>query len=359
MMSSFSACMKIPKLVICLFPVLGVVFVWLVLAESNYAQNLQPSGFLESIAKLTKAQIVAAGSGQPVTLILAAGNKAEIGAVGAVRIQVSPDVFVSQFRNIQEFKKTAEVLQIGKFSEPATEANLAPLMVDASDIRALQYCKPGSCSVKISAALLANYRKLVVDSAPYTQKAAAFRHVLVDYVNDYSRRGDSALLVYNDETPEINLAHEFHDLLGGSQTLRQYAPEFVEYLDGRRGSHLENTDEFIYWSKEDAGFKAITSLTHVTTYKKVIQGRVWYFIASKNIYSNHYLESSLGLSVISEDPGGGCWLVYINRSRTDILRGWLSSLRRTVIESREKSVMKKQLSATKKKLETSFPNPKN
>lgn len=132
----------------------------------------------------------------------------------------------------------------------------------------------------------------------------------------------------------------------------------MDYLDGDRSSQLENADDFIYWSKEDAGFKAITSLTHVTIDKKLIQGRKWYFIASKDIYSNHYLESSLGLSVISEDPGSGCWLVYMNRSRTDILRGWLSSFRRTIIESRVRCVMKKQLIAIKKKLETSLPKPK-
>jgi hypothetical protein len=358
-MTFLSARMDSPMAAKYLLSHLGAALVWLALSGITFAQSPQPSSFLESAAKLTKAQLAAVGSGQPVALTPATANKTEVEGIGAVRILVPSDFFVAQYRNIREFKKAAQVLQIGRFSEPATEADMASLMVDPSDLRALQKCIPGSCSVKMSATLLANYRRFAGDSASNTQRSAAFRHVLVDYVNDYRRRGDAALLVYDDEAVEVNVAHEFHDLLGGFQVLRQYAPEFVEYLDGRSGSHLENTDDFIYWSKEDAGFKAVTSLTHVTIYQKIIQNRAWYFIASKNIYSNHYVESSLGISVISEDPGGGCWLVYVNRSRTDILRGFLSSLRRTLIESRVKSVMRKQLAATKKKLEDSFPKAKD
>jgi hypothetical protein len=358
MMFVFSTRMRFSKPVECSIPFLSATLVFLAYSAAIDAQNMEPSGFLESAGKLTKAQLAEVASGQTLALTLTTKNKIEIDGIGAVKLHVPPDLFVSQFQNIQEFKKTSEVLQIGRFSEPATDSDLAPLTVDTGDLRALQSCKPGSCPVKVSAALLDAYRKRAGDSSSYPQKAAAFRHVLVEYVNDYRRRGDAALMLYNDESPAVNLAHEFHDLLDGFQTLHVYAPEFVEYLHGRSGNHLEHADDFIYWAKEDAGFKAVTSLTHVLIYRKMIQGRIWYFIASKNIYSNHYLESSLGISVISEDPGNGCWLVYVNRSRTDILRGWLASIRRSIIESRVRSVMKKQLAAIKKKLETSVPKPK-
>jgi hypothetical protein len=115
---------------------------------------MEPSGFLESAGKLTKARLAEVGSGQTLALTLSTKNKIEIDGIGAVKLHVAQDVFVSQFRNTQEFKKSTEILQIGRFSEPATDSDLAPVTVDTSDLRALQFCKPGSCPVKVSVALL-------------------------------------------------------------------------------------------------------------------------------------------------------------------------------------------------------------
>ncbi|MBI4472770.1 MAG: hypothetical protein HY646_08890 [Acidobacteria bacterium] len=174
-------------------------------------------------------------------------------------------------------------------------------------------------------------------------------------MKEYFQRGDEALVVYDDRRPQVSLLREFQELLDGFSALSQYAPEFVDYLKHFPAAGLRGVENFVYWSKEKAGFKAVTSLTHVAIYTKDIQARPWRFITSKQIYANHYFEGSLGLTVLSPGAAGNdCWMVYMNRSRTDVLRGWLSGLKRSIIRGRVEGTMKKQLEAMKTKLEKSY-----
>ena len=93
-------------------------------------------------------------------------------------------------------------------------------------------------------------------------------------------------------------------------------------------------------------------------YIEIRQGRSWYFIAAKQIYTNHYFEGSLGLTILTDATEGsmesGCWLMYMNRSRADGLGGWFSSVKRLIVESRLRSSMQRHFKTTKAKLETNY-----
>ena len=59
-------------------------------------------------------------------------------------------------------------------------------------------------------------------------------------------------------------------------------------------------------------------------------------IASKQIYANHYFDSSLALTAFVNIPGAspGSFLLYENRSRADGLEGMFSKIKRGIVEDR-------------------------
>jgi hypothetical protein len=59
-------------------------------------------------------------------------------------------------------------------------------------------------------------------------------------------------------------------------------------------------------------------------------------IASKQIYANHYFDSSLALTAFLNiaDGGPGSYLFYENHSRADGLDGPFSSMKRSIIENK-------------------------
>ncbi len=80
----------------------------------------------------------------------------------------------------------------------------------------------------------------------------------------------------------------------------------------------------------------MVSVTHVLILKTTIEGRPWAFIASKQIYADHYFVASLGLTVLAQesaDPANELISVaYFNRSHTDGLQGWFSSVEGSIVE---------------------------
>src|ERR1019366_6925153 len=61
----------------------------------------------------------------------------EVATVGAVRIPVTIDFFLDQFRDIETFKKGPAVLSIGKFSDPPREQDLGRLTLGNKELDAL------------------------------------------------------------------------------------------------------------------------------------------------------------------------------------------------------------------------------
>jgi len=118
-------------------------------------------------------------------------------------------------------------------------------------------------------------------------------------------------------------------------------------------------NEFLYWSTESFGLKPVASITHVFIY--VQPGRV--VTASKQLYASHYFDASLGLAAALEDRSDpstpGMFLVYLNRSRIDLLGGFFGDLRRAILRGRLRDGMRKNLAEVIRELESScaaYPN---
>jgi hypothetical protein len=313
---------------------------------------------LQKQLNVSDANLVSLERGEVVTKLLKTKANKEVAALGIVRVNAPGDLFLDKFRNIADFKKSAAVLQIGKFSNPPRLADLKGLTLDPCCLEAIKNCKTGDCDMKMSADMMACFRQeLNPSAADYQERANALaRRLLLDYLKAYLQTGNPALIEYHDGLTAVRLTDEYRSLLEQSQFLADYAPEFYHYLKEFPKASSPNIEDFIYWSKEKYGLKPVLSITHVIIYKRTLENRTEVLIASKQLYANHYFEGSLGLTAFVEGNQGpatsGSYLMYLNRSRADALQGWFLGIKRSLIGGRVRDGLAKNLKFVKKRIES-------
>ncbi|HSB08898.1 MAG TPA: hypothetical protein VLM38_05265 [Blastocatellia bacterium] len=325
------------------------------------AQDL-PRSFQELLQRrlrVTEQNIASLEDGGTVTRVLTTKEKKEVAALGIVRVDASAELFIQEFRDIVNFKKSSSVVQIGKFSNPPRLEDLNGLTLDPCCLDAITNCETGKCAVQMSGEMMERFRDdrslYALDNEARANSLA--RRILVDYVKAYLQAGNPALIEYHDQENKVRLAEEYRSLLEQSRFLTDFAPEFYKYLEDFPKANSPNVEDFIYWSKEKFGPKPVLSITHVAIYKRNVGNRTEVLIASKQLYANHYFDASLGLTAFVEgnDGAGSCsYLLYLNRSRIGALRGFFVGLKRSVIEARIRQGMGKNLNLIKRRLTASM-----
>ncbi|MBZ5608266.1 MAG: hypothetical protein LAP38_08415 [Acidobacteriia bacterium] len=309
------------------------------------------------LAALTDEEWQLLEGGNVVSKALKPNHERELAVAGVARVRASRECFLERFRDIESFKKSPSVRQIGKLSAPSDAWDLAGLSLDPQDVEALRDCDIGSCKVKVPVRVIQRLACEPEGSArDYSARAnSIFREELLTYLQSYRFQGDRALIRYRDKDGPLSLAEQFHSLLSGWSELNELAPEFSNLLARGSPPALENVEEFLYWSKEAFGLKPVISVTHVIIYQ--LPDRAW--IASKQIYASHYFDASLAITLVVDDPadlsGHSIYLAYLNRSRIDLLGGILGGLRRSVVRGRLVGGMSRNLQQTVTKLESSCP----
>jgi hypothetical protein len=134
-----------------------------------------------------------------------------------------------------------------------------------------------------------------------------------------------------------------------------YAAELQAYLLDFPHSRPAYVESFFYWSKEKFGLKPVITVTHVTVYRPSGAHGADILVASKGIYASHYYEASLGLTGYIHNQSAGparSYLMYVNRSKTDALRGMFPGFKRSLISGRLREGTKKNMELIKEKLES-------
>jgi len=299
--------------------------------------------------------------GQVVAKLLPAKDKREIDALGVFHTSVSADIFLQRYRKRITHNLSENLIQAGKFSNPPSPDDLRALVLDPRDIEDIKKCESGNCDLKLSDAMIERLQKEVNWSASdyRAQVNNLFRQILLDYVRDYLTRGDAALVEYHDQSRPLRLADETRSLLDGSPYVNEYAPEFSKYLKGFPAAELPGAENFIYWSILKFGFKPVVAITHITIYPRQQGNASQVLVAEKQIYADHYFDSSLALTVFTAFPksaGSDSYLLYMNSSRADALTGAFGKLRRLVIKGEALDGLKTNLYITKRHLETDSEN---
>lgn len=315
-------------------------------------------GLLVKEIKLSSNEISALEQGRALARIIKNQDKREVAAVGIIRMNLSQEEFLKRYRDITTFKQGPEVMQIGKFGKPARVSDISALKLEPGDLDDLKSCKVGDCGLKLSSEMI-NKLSTTAKSGPAAKEDtnSAFQSMIVDYVNDYLQRGNAALMIYNDDKRPFSVTDDHMSLITGCTILQEYAPELVKYITDFPKGELAGTEDFVYWSKEKFGLKPVISVTHGTIYSRGSENRKELLIATKQLFADHYFDSSLGLAIFSEQPATskmpGTYLVYVNHTRADAIKGFLTGLRRSVVESKSLTAMRNNLKLTKERLEKS------
>jgi hypothetical protein len=311
---------------------------------------------LRSCAGFDEDDIRKLAEGEPVSKTLPARDRREIAVSGAIRMNIPAAFFVERLRDIESFKRSALVVQVGRFGGRPSLADLAALRLDPADIADLRGCRVGDCGVKLPAAAIERFRLNVDWSAPAAPGAAEdlARRMLLENTLAYLEGGDRALAAYDDKRGSVNPAHEISLLRAGLNCAG--VPDHVRDALARfpRAAPPER-NSFLYWSRESFGLKTLLSVTHVTIFPPAPEQPP--IIISKGIYSSHYLDASLSATWLVDVDAGeepAIDVVYINRSRVDAFGGAFGRLARSVACARQREGMRRELAALKGRLEAAW-----
>jgi hypothetical protein len=321
-------------------PILAICALLAISAMTCLAQGVEELRTnLKARAGFTEDELSTLDGGGVLVKLLPVSDKREIAVYGVMRLRGVPDVIVKAFQDSMVQQNSTSILARGKFSDPPTQADVETLSLEERDIEDLRHCVVGNCELKISAAMIVRFQREVNWAASdYGRQANnLFREILLDYMRDYRTRGDAALIEYHDQRRAVSLREEQQSLLDRMIYLNVFAPEFTTYIRNFPDTQLSDVESHINWTKLKFGLKPVTIITHVATFKRSNDSARKIFSISKQIYANHYLDSSLAATTVIgiATPNGvpESYLLYTNYSRADSLAGSFSRVKRGLVES--------------------------
>ena len=163
-------------------------------------------------------------------------------------------------------------------------------------------------------------------------------------------------MTYADAAPPVSAAAAFGQIVHSRPAILTRLPALFRHV----ASFPRKTpaiSDVIYWSKEDFGPAVVVTVTHLAIAPLTPSGDA-FAAASKQIYSSHYFDSSLGITVVVDDGADRkpprSFLVYANRSRIDALGGLWGPLKRRVVRARTRSSVRDNLVAARMLVERRF-----
>jgi len=306
----------------------------------------------------SRGEIEAVRAGRPVAKNLRSTGPEDVNIFGALRLTGPPEAFVRKIRAIDTYEKSLNIIQVGKFHEPPLLSDLDGLTLEASDLAALQSCRPGNCAMQLNTIHMDRFRTQINWKAPDATDRAnkMFRQLLFETLETYRHKGPWLLSTYDDGETALSPAREFQILLVPGDTPVDL-PELTKFLGQYPNATLGEAETFFYWNKGAFGLKPTTRISQVAIYPVAKPGAtsgVHTVIATKQVYSNHYFSATLELRTIVNDPerpGTGYYMLYTTRSRVTNLTGFLGPIIRSIVKSKARSGMERLLQTTKKSVE--------
>ena len=185
------------------------------LAEVPSSSPPEPQDFLKKQMAFTTLELSAVESGHIVVKLPKTGETREVAAFAIMQLDVPVEFFLRGMRDIVHFKRSDNVLQIGKFSDPPRLEDLSGLTLDPEEIETIRHCRVSKCDFKLPARAIDRFREEVNWSAPdYPERVTALtRQMLLDHVTGYLQDGNTALGDYDDKPYKLRLADELDALL--------------------------------------------------------------------------------------------------------------------------------------------------
>src|SRR5262245_11319362 len=179
------------------------------------ATSDSPRTLLMTAFHLSPEEIGRLDHGDVVSRTLDVRNRREVATLGIVRINTSPAKYIERLTDITTFKRTADVLQVGRFSDVPQAADMASLIIDDADLTRLRACQVADCDLRLSAEGIERVRQQIDWRSPDASSKARVlvRQMLADYVARYRERGAAAAMEYADQVQRIHVGREFASLI--------------------------------------------------------------------------------------------------------------------------------------------------
>jgi hypothetical protein len=148
---------------------------------------------------------------------------------------------------------------------------------------------------------------------------------------------------------------QFAYLLSYDKALSAHGPDFYHYLLACPQAKPPNYKETFYWAKVKFGLKRTLRIVHMVTMRGSPAEPVANAIARKQLYSSHYFETALELSICVRDDDNpkkpGFYLIQAMGSEQGGLSGAKGSMVRKVAVGKAVSNLEKALLAIKSTME--------
>jgi hypothetical protein len=318
------------------------------------AQNPGPGidDFLRSTGIVDASTIAAAQQGATVTRLLHTDIGRDVAVLGIIGIHTTREAYTTRMRDMQALIASRPE-RSGMISDPVRDDELQGVFFDGSEWRDLENCDVNDCAFKMPLSLMRQFAQSVDWEGSGAQREAdsVMRSAMVDLVTAYRARGNAALLRY-DDTNGVQAADAFSALIGQSQFLRQYAPAFRDFIDAYPANRPDSAADAIYWSMyRIPHLRSTFTVNQIFAYTTPSGTPL---VARKQLYADHYFESSLEVSAVFDAPnlagGPGIYLVTVQRFRFDNLPGGLFNIRGRV-RSQLQKLMKTDLERERKAVE--------
>ena len=172
----------------------------------------------------------------------------------------------------------------------------------------------------------------------------------------YLANGHDASVSYHDARKAVLLDSEFAAVASEIALAHPRLFPLTNYLALYPKGEMDGVESFLYWSKESLGAKPIVSITHVAMVESRDPHMREALVARKQVYASHYVLASVSFTAISASPGGRHqYLVYLNRSRSDVFDGLFGGLIRRMIARRLRAEAPQALQALRQRLESGEP----
>ena len=323
-------------------PTLTAALLLLAAGAGAVTPAANPFAFLAPLVALDQEERGALDAGEPVVRVT--GNGDDVVIVTAVRTGVDAERLVAWGRRLDRLQDGRYVAGAGRFSDPPVLSDVAGAELDERDLQALRDCRPGDCGVKLAAEEIAQLRA-AVDGGGVAWRARAqdeFRRVLLQRVSAY-RAGAADRATYDDDDAPVRLDAEFARLLEAWPFIGAHV------LDGRA---VDGERSFLYWSRDVYAGRPIISVSHVAVVRPESPGTPEVLVLSRQVFATHYLNAALSVTAITRSGAPGLrYLLYVNRSRVDLLDGPFGSLVRRLLERRVRAEAPALLLALRKRLE--------
>jgi hypothetical protein len=315
-----------------------------------------PRDLFRTLAGVTDGEWAAVERGEAVSKVLDTSSR-EIAIAGAVRIASSSARLVARYRDIDNLKRSALVIEVGRFGANPQPGDLQSAPFEEYNLD-LRDCRPSDCRVRLAAPDIERFHNEVDWRAAdwRARSAAVWRVVLSGYAAAYARAGRRALPVYANKREPLSVPSELSLLAREFGFVAALAPEFMAYLRDFGPHPPDGIEQVLYWTKEDFGIRPVFRISHQAIYRPPNNAGAT-VIATSQVYADHYLDAALTVTLALDAPADdrtkGFYMIAVSRARTRSLSGLLRTFVRSTVQSRSREAMRKILSATKLNIERS------